>query len=273
MPKFKDYPAAARFDAGDILLKDGTAGTKKILVVDAATEFAGMVSAINHRNVYRGRNLGSTVTAEQKAAIQNGTFDNLFVGDYWSINGVNWAVADMDYWLNSGTPFFTQHHLVIIPKQPLYIDKMNKTDTTEGGYALSHMRTEGLNQAKEMARAAFGDMVLTHREYLINAVTNGYSSGGAWYDSDVELMNEIMKYGCYIHMSANNGVTFQYRHTIDKQQLAVFCFSCNDIGTPNSIWLRDVVSDNSFASFGSQNDARRDTASTIRYILPVFPIG
>lgn len=30
MSKLIDYPAATRFDSGDILIKDGTNGTKKI---------------------------------------------------------------------------------------------------------------------------------------------------------------------------------------------------------------------------------------------------
>ena len=66
-------------ELGDILIKDGTNGTKKITVKDAATEFAGLVSAVNHRNIFRGKNLGSTITDAQKAAIANGTFDDLFI--------------------------------------------------------------------------------------------------------------------------------------------------------------------------------------------------
>ena len=109
-------------------------------MADAAKEFAGLVSAMQHRNVFRGKNLGTSVTAAQKAAIQNGTFDDLFIGDYWVINGVNWTIADMDYWYNCGDTAFTRHHLVIIPGGQLYSAKMNDTNTTEGGYFGSKMR-------------------------------------------------------------------------------------------------------------------------------------
>ena len=47
MAKLIDYPADTRFNSDDILIKDGSNGTKKILVTDAAVEFAGMISAIN----------------------------------------------------------------------------------------------------------------------------------------------------------------------------------------------------------------------------------
>ena len=53
MAKLIDYAADTRFNSDDILIKDGSNGTKKILVTNAAVEFAGMVSAINRRNVYR----------------------------------------------------------------------------------------------------------------------------------------------------------------------------------------------------------------------------
>ena len=163
MPKITDYSAATRFDGGDVIIKDGTGGTKKMTAANAAVEFAGLVSAINHRNVYRGKNLGSSVTAVQKAAIQNGTFDDLFIGDYWVIGGVTWVIADMDYFLRCGNTDFTKHHLVIVPAASLYEDKMNATDTTDGGYMGSVMYKTGLNNAKAKFNAAFGDMLLTHR--------------------------------------------------------------------------------------------------------------
>lgn len=42
-----------------------------------------------HNAIYRGKSLGSTVTTAQYAAIKAGTFDDLYIGDYWTIGGVN----------------------------------------------------------------------------------------------------------------------------------------------------------------------------------------
>lgn len=36
-----------------------------------------------HKQIYRGKNLGSAPTAAQYAAIRNGTYDDIFLGDYW----------------------------------------------------------------------------------------------------------------------------------------------------------------------------------------------
>lgn len=273
MSKITDYSAASRFDNADVLLKDGTNGTKIILATDAASEFAGMVSAVNHRNVYRGKNLGTSVTSAQKAAIQAGTFDDLFIGDYWVINGVTWVIADMDYFYNCGDTEFTKHHLVIVPNGSLYNAQMNESNVTTGGYVGSKMYTENLDSAKATISAAFSDMVLSHREYLTNAVTDGHPSAGGWFDSTVELMNEIMVYGTHIYAPANNGVTIPARHTVAKQQLALFALNPRAINNRATIWLRDAVSATRFAVVGDGGDADYYGASLSRGVRPEFCIG
>ena len=273
MAKLIDYAADTRFNSDDILIKDGSNGTKKILVANAAVEFAGLVSAINRRNVYRGKNLGTTITAAQKSAIQAGTFDDLFIGDYWVIGGVNWVIADMDYWYNCGDTAFTNHHLVIVPSTSLYNATMNETNTTEGGYVGSLMYTANLDQAKTTISTAFGDMLLTHREYLVNAVTDGYPSAGAWFDSTVELMNEVMVYGSYIRTPASDGVKIVTRTTIDKQQLSLFRLNPRAINNRVSIWLRDVVSSSYFAYVHHSGAATGSDASDSRGVRPAFAIG
>ena len=274
MSKLTEYSAATRFDSGDILIKDGTGGTKKITAANAAVEFAGLVSAMNHRNVYRGKSLGSSVTAAQKATIQSGKFDDLFIGDYWSIGGYNYRIADMDYWYNCGDePAFTKHHLVIVPDSIGVTAPMNDTDTTVGGYVGSKMYTETLPSVKNTISSAFGDMLLTHREYLVNAVTDGRPSAGAWFDSQVELMNEIMVYGCYVHTPAGDGVNRPTRHTINKQQLSLFRLNPTMVNRRMTYWLRDVVSASYFAFVAYGGHAATTAASSVINVRPVFAIG
>lgn len=273
MAKITDYTAATRFNSGDVLIKDGTAGTKKITAENAAIEFAGLISSTNHRNVYRGKSLGTSITSEQLAAIKAGTFDNLFIGDYWTINGHAYEIADMDYWYNTGDTNFVSHHLVMIPRSSLYNAQMNESNTTEGGYVGSLMYTENLETAKTQILADFGDNLLTHREYLINAVTDGYPSAGAWYDSSVELMNEIMVYGSLIRSARNSGTSVPNTYTCDKQQLAIFALAPKRLNIRVTQWLRDVVSATSFAIVGACGDAGYGSASYSSGVRPVFPIG
>lgn len=272
--KLTEYSKATAFDTGDVLLKDGTNGTKTILFTDAAQAFMeSVMPADMRRNFYRGKNLGTAVTTTQKAAMQSGTFKDLFVGDYWTIAGAVWRIADMDYWYNCGDTSFTKHHLVIVPDSGLYTAKMNETNITTGGYVGSDMYTTNLEQAKEKVQAAFGELLLTHREYLTNATTNGYASAGAWFDSTVELMNEPMVYGSYIHTPAGNGSIVPCRYTNSKQQLALFALNPKKVNIRYTYWLRDVVSSASFACVNANGHAYYGGASGSAGVRPVFAIG
>lgn len=273
MGKLTDYAAVTRFDSGDILIKDGKAGTKKITVENAAREFAGLVSAAQHRLIWGGRNLGSSVTAEQRAAIKAGTFDNLYIGDYWVINGVTWRIWDIDYFMNCGDTNFTTHHLVIVPDSSLYNHVMNDTNTTVGGYVGSKMYTEGLEQAKTAFKAAFGGMILTHRDYLTNAVTDGHPSAGAWFDSEVELMNEIMVYGTHVYAAMGTGSMVPNKYTTGKQQFAAPMLNPSILNRRIWFWLRDIVSSTAFASVGSYGGADYYSASGSGGVRPYAVIG
>jgi hypothetical protein len=116
-------------------------------------------------------------------------------------------------------------------------------------------------------------MLLTHREYLVNAVTSGYPSAGAWFDSTVELMNEIMVYGSYIYTPAGDGVTSITRTTINKQQLSLFRLNPRAINNRVSIWLRDVVSSSYFAYVYVNGTATSNNASLSFGVRPAFAIG
>lgn len=268
MAKITTYTRSEQFDAGDILLKDGTNGTRIIAVENAAAALAGMISAVNRRNIYRGKNLGTGISAAQMESISSGTFDDMFIGDYWTINGNRYDIADMDYWYHYGDTDFGKHHLVMVPHTTMYNEAMNTTDTTEGGYVGSSMYTTGLSAAKGTIGADFGGRVLTHREYLSNAVTNGAVSAAGWFDSTVELMNETMFYGgLRTQSAASSSIVLP-----NKDQLAILRL-CPHFYGRKGVWLRDIASDTSFCSVNLHGSATANSASSSRGVLPVFAIG
>lgn len=273
MPKIVDYPAADRIAKDDVFLLDGERGTRKALASWAAVELAGLISPINHCNVFRGKNLGGGVSSAQKAAIKNGSFDNLYIGDYWTINGVTWRIADMDYFLRCGDTDFTSHHLVIVPDTQLYTGKMNETHTTEGGYVGSLMYKSGLDQAKTAIAAAFGDLVTTHRDILCNAVSNGRQSGGGWFDSTVELMCERMVYGNSVFQPGCDGSFIPYNYTTGKSQFALFRMAPRYISNRQWYWLRDVVSATGFAVVDGGGYATCRHAGGVFGVRPYFVIS
>lgn len=261
--------------SGNKLLVGTTDGNKAIAAEDALFAMLDGFAPVELRRVlFRGKNLGTALTAVQKAAIKDGSFKGMFLGDYWSIGGRIWRIVDMDYWYNCGDTAFTSHHLVIMPDEALYNAQMNTTNVTTGGYVGSAMYKSNLANAKTIVNAAFQGSVLTHREYLCNAVANGRPSGGAWFDSSIELPNEPMMYGHPHFSPTSDGSTVLSIYTISKTQLALFMVCPRFIVNRSyNQWLRDVVSSAYFAGVGSRGSTGYNGASDSFGVRPVFPVG
>lgn len=261
--------------SGNKLLIGTADGNKAIAAEDALFAMLDSFAPVELRRViFRGKNLGTALTAVQKAAIKDGSFKGMFLGDYWSIGGRIWRIVDMDYWYNCGDTAFTSHHLVIMPDEALYNAQMNTTNITTGGYVGSEMYKKNLANAKTIVNAAFQGSVLTHREHLCNAVTNGKQSGGAWFDSSIELPSEIMMYG-HIHFgNASDGNTIPNIYTLSKTQLALFMVCPRFIVNRSyNQWLRDVVSSAYFAFVNYNGVTDSYNASNSYGVRPVFPVG
>lgn len=261
--------------SGNKLLIGTADGNKAIAAEDALFAMLDSFAPVELRRViFRGKNLGTALTAVQKAAIKDGSFKGMFLGDYWSIGGRIWRIVDMDYWYNCGDTAFTSHHLVIMPDEALYNAQMNTTNITTGGYVGSEMYKKNLANAKTIVNAAFQGSVLTHREHLCNAVANGKQSGGAWFDSSIELPSEIMMYG-HIHFgNASDGNTIPNIYTPSKTQLALFMVCPRFITDRSHVqWLRDVVSSAYFADVDAHGNAVSYGASSSYGVRPVFPVG
>lgn len=236
-----------------------------------------------HNAIYRGKSLGSTVTTAQYAAIKAGTFNDLYIGDYWTIGGVNYRIAAFDYYLNSGDTSCTTHHVVIVPDTCLYNAQMHNTssggwesgaaNTTAGGYVGSDMYKSNLEQAKTTIKSAFSGHVLKHRIYLTNAVANGRASGGAWCDSEVDLMCEQMVYGSDIFSPVSDGNNVPTNYRVEKSQLPLFQHEPSRICNRATWWLRDVITASNFAYVNLNGLANYSDASHSFGVRPAFCIS
>ena len=227
--------------------------------------------AAAHNCIYRGKNLGTSVTAEQYTAISSGKFTDLYIGDYWVINGVTYRIAAFDYYYNCGDTNFTKHHVVIVPDTSLYKAQMNTSNVTTGGYTGSAMYKSNLAQAKTTIKAAFGSAhVLTKRELLTNAVNGNTPSGWAWFDSDVELMNEVQAYGS-VAWGAHDGNG--YNVASGDGQFPLFMFDRTKLHNREDYWLRDVASAPYFSYVSARGYATDHYASASVGVRPAFCIG
>ena len=275
--------------AGDdslLLIHDGT-GVKTISTANFKKDLKEYMEGVNtilaqltydnagaHNSIYRGKNLGTTVTEEQWEAISSGTFTDLYIGDYWVISGVNWRIAAFDYYLNCGDTSFTKHHAVIVPDTCLYNAQMNTTNVTTGAYKGSAMYTANLTQAKSTINSAFGSShVLSHRIYLSNATSNGRASAGEWTNSTVDLMCEHMVYGSGIFSPVSDGSNVPNNYRVEKGQLPLFALVPSSICNWATWWLRDVITAATFARVDAGGNANYDGASFSSGVRPAFCIG
>lgn len=255
----------------------------KELQETVGTGFYSMIAknAGAHNSVYRGENITDLwydgTLSEQ---IINETFDDIFIGDYiiGQSSGRKYLVADINYRLYKGDTECTTPHVLLIPEKTMASTKINSTNTTEGAYVGSEIYTTNLETYKEVIIADFENShILTHRNYFANAITDNYESAGDWYDSTIDLMNEIMVYGSNILHNVQNGTNLPESRTIDICQLSLFKLDkskiiCYSGSSRCSYWLRDVVSSTQFASVNSYGFANYSGSSSSLNVRPAFLI-
>lgn len=260
----------------------GNGETKKIA-------FKNLLSGIIPRNagahnaIYRGKDITDLFydgTLSQQIAA--GTFDDIFIGDYiiGKVSNRKYIVADINYRLHCGDIECTTPHVLMIPERIMGTAKMNDTNITTGAYVGSKMYTEYLEPFKAVIQNDFeAKHIIQHKTWLPNATTNGYESAGGWFDSTIELMNELMIYGSNIFHNIINGTNVPTGNvTVDKSQLSLFrldkskIVALNDAGERYWYWLRDVISSAYFASVGLDGNAGNGNASSWSGVRPAFLI-
>ena len=215
--------------------------------------------------------LGTSFTAEQSADITAGTFDKVRTGGYWTINGHKYWAGHADYRLHCGDTELTKHHMLVFPDKSFYSAYMNAANVTTGAYYGSDMVANGLAQALATVKADFGEShVITYRNLLANAVSGDSPSNWAWYDRQIDLMNECMVYGHQAWgAAAHNG----YDVGCDKTQIALFQARPDLIANRENWWMRDVRSSANFGIVNADGDAGIWSASNVIGVRPAFLIA
>lgn len=244
-------------------------------------------SAASHNALYRGKDLTSYFNSgAMSTAIANGTFDDIYPGDYIiktvTVNGttysnIKWIVGDLDYHLHRGDTETTTHHVVLFPKTHLGNARMNASNTTSGGYQGSEMWTTTIPLYATGIINAFGSShVLVHRERLTKAIdANAYAGGGGmgngatvyvdgeWVNVTANIFNEAMMFGHAPFASSG-------RDTYDcNKQIAAFRYGQN-FTRADWCWLRDVASSVSFAYANLSGEAGNPSASSTAGVRPYF---
>lgn len=251
-------------------------------LIDTVTNNADTVANGAIRKVmFRGKNLGSSFTDTQKEAVRSGKFTDLFLGDYWTIGGHDWIIADFNYWYMSflGTENLIPH-LVIIPRNNLYNARMHSSNTTEGGYKSSEMHTTNLNQARTLIDNCFGGNHVLNKKVIVCNVKNGMYIGGSATNEKVHLMTELQVLGT--SLTANHlgyGPTDRYFFTnyADSNQLAIFkatpSISNGVAGNFNAFWTRDVADTQKYVAINNYFHTGSADATAGLGVRPIFALN
>ena len=242
-------------------------------------------TAAAHNCLYRGKDLTAYFeSGEMSTAISNGSFDDIYPGDYIvktvTVNGVTYddvkfIVMDLDYFQPWRFEDTETHHLVMMPETALGTQYMNSTNITTGGYVGSYMHVTHIPKVNTGIVAAFGSAhVLEHQDYLTNTVDTSKPSGaGSGYTGCATgwvattglkccLCSENMVYGGRVWGSAmDTGCA--------NKQLSAFRHN-SQLRKTTSFWLRAVSRSTYFANANSNGVANSDSASNANGVRPYF---
>ena len=216
--------------------------------------------APTHNNVFRGQNLGA-LNATHIANIQNGSFHDMFIGDYFSINGSNYVIAGINYKHLHGDNAPLGNNLLLMPDRFSKLEDgtlmrsdgktthyMNDTDTTAGGFANTKLYNTYMPSIQKRLEADFGSHLLSFREVVSTHVdSSGAPDQGEWRDVKVGIPNEVMVYGSTQNGNNKNGSWYNIGD--DNVQLPLFRLNFDELTNHRDavFWLRDVRSATGFA--------------------------
>ena len=266
-------------------------GSKKLATEEYVTNLVCINNAGFHNSIFRGKDITSYLTdGSLYTRISNGTFEDLFVGDYIIQNNITWRIAGFDLYLHKGDIELTQHHAIIVPDKRLTDCRMKASDTTVNGYRNSsgcdYTMTEVLNT---YITPVFGNHVIEIRNLLTRGINEtGYNRYGTnsgcsnevrWYSRKVDLMNEVQVFGSIIWSSSG------YDIGSDNCQLPLFRLAPEFIADRSYenlhqdenpeltwYWLRDIASASSYAGVDTYGNSSGYPASKAAGVRPYFYI-
>lgn len=138
--------------------------------LDDRTNILTYNSPLAHNAFYRGKNLGTSITDAQIAAIRNSSYADLYPGDYWILPHIG-RITIMGCNLDTlNKPTIT----VLMQSQGRY--PINYTDTTEGHFTSSAMNTEIFPMILEKIKQDIPeDYIIPVTDFVADSIdANGY---------------------------------------------------------------------------------------------------
>mgnify|MGYP000919445614 CR=1 FL=1 len=228
-------------------------------------------NANTHNATYRGQSLGS-FNETFANDIDNGTFNNMWVGDYFTVNNHKYKIAGFNYKCGHEENTGLANHLIMIT-DVLGTHDMNSSDTTEGGFAGSSMFKDEIPVVEKQLATDFGEHLLKFKSYLSTSIdSSGAPNNGQWYELTANLCNSAMWWGSPSQYSNNKNGT-KYNIGDEDTQLPIMkLHTAEQSSGSNYVWLRDIYSSSDFINTPNENDGYVSGASAVFPVRAFFLI-
>ena len=229
-----------------------------------------------HNNIFRGKNLGTTFTSAHAQAISNGSFNDLFIGDYWTVGSNKFRIVDFNYY---PSPLISVPHIIVMPDKAIATAAMHSSTSPTN---IADVSTTDLWKVLNTtyttpANTLFGTSHVHAKKtaYNANGVT-GSANEALFYvnksyadaNYTATLPNEIQIFGTNIRrnrLAAGRGNDEQ-----DAKRFQLFNLGY-PVGTNQAYWLRDQVLGTYFASCNTNGSTSIGASSLMSSALGVRP--
>lgn len=241
-------------------------------------------STLIHNSIGRGQNITKNggVSNDQWTEIKNGTFRDMYIGDYWLIGGVTYRIAAFDYYY--GKRSVANHHVVIVPDTCLS-DPVNMAETATNATGFNGALTyisSAMTTVRNTITSAFGNNHLLSHDLAVSKTidSNGIVIANETVTTDVTFMTAGNVFGASLNnivvpLGGVNLLSYE-----DSIQFPLFRYMPERTAATNSTgnkryWLRDTYGTDSFVGvyeYGYYASISAHLATPLFRIRPVFCI-
>ena len=264
-------------------------------------------NAAAHNSIYRGKFLGTSVTAAQWQAIRDGKFTDMYIGDYWTIGGQDWVICHFNYYINKGSMY--KYHIVIMPRAAMTIPSgtvlygtspqqtltlltgesstafnwSNNSGSTAGGYKYSRMRQVIMKAANKIVIDIFGPSHVEPISVLYpnpsSSTDSGVASGWTWFTGEqntstaksiCDLCSETQVCGQQAWGLGSSYGNVVYEIGTDNIQFSIFALNSEFANIGNTWWLRSVRDSSHVAYYFSTGFIGNDNPYSPAAVRPRF---
>lgn len=226
--------------------------------------------AAAHNAKYRGQSLGA-FNNTYAANLANGSFDGMYIGDYFTQNGHKYKIAGFEYLFGKDHNTSLGHHALMITDVLDNYD-MNTSNTTSGGFVNSDMWRNYFPTVTSQLKSDFGSHLLTWNEYLTNDTDGNAANSGQWVSTQVSMMNTYMYWGSGQYSTPSGSKN--YNLGIETTQLPIMKLHPDEQKNGGTwTWQRDVYNSQAFADADNDGSQGWNYASNTNGVRAFFLIG